>query len=290
MDLVACQAFVTAVDHGSITAAADELGLSRPTVSRRLSALEEDLGLALLHRTTRQVRPTPAGQKLYDRVRPVLQALDAGVEELVAERDGIVGRLVVSVPLVLVDEAARLVLALTREHPGLQVDLHAENRLTDLRAGQVEVALRAGRLDDPELVQRRLVTRDVRAVASPAYLDHHGRPNHPDELAHHILLQGLHPDGRPRESWPLLDGGRVRVQGRFRTGDQRALREAALADGGIALLSEVGYADAVAGGRLEVVLPDHVGARLDLYVVLARRTLQPARVRAFVEAAVQHFR
>lgn len=289
MDLVACQAFVTAVDRGTITAAAEELGLSRPTVSRRLTALEADLGLALLHRTTRAVRPTPAGQKLYDRVRPLLAALDAGVEELVAERDGILGRLVVSVPLVMVDEVARLTVALTRDHPGLQVDLRAENHLSDLRGGAVEVALRAGRLDDPDLVQRRLITRDVRAVASPTYLDVAGRPTRPEDLAHHAILQGLHPDGRPRSSWPLCDGGRVEVRGRFRTADQRALREAALADGGIALLSEVGYADAVAEGQLEVVLPHAVGTRIDLYVVLARRTLQPARVRAFVEAAIQHF-
>ncbi|MCB9692899.1 MAG: LysR family transcriptional regulator [Alphaproteobacteria bacterium] len=289
MDLVAFQAFVSAVDHGTITGAAAALGLSRPTVSRRLADLEASLGLALLHRTTRRVRPTAAGRQLYARVRPLLDAVEDGVEALVAERDGVVGRLVVSVPPPIAREVAALAVRLTREHPALEVELRAEVGLADLRTDQVEVALRAGRLEDPDLVQRRLARRAVRAVATPAYLAAHGRPTQPEELADHTLLEGLHPNGTRRGSWPLQDGRRVAVAGRFRTSEEAALLEAVLQHGGIALLSEVTYARPLAEGRVELVLPEVVGTTLDLHAVFARRSLQPARVRAFVDAAVAWF-
>ncbi len=289
MDLAACRAFVCAVNCGTITAAAEQLGVSRPTLSRRLAALEESVGLALLHRTTRAVGPTPAGRRLYDRLQPMLAELEAVGEQLRSERDGIVGRLVVSVPPAIATDVTGLLVALQDRHPGLEVHLLTEVRVADLRTDTVEVALRAGRLDDPDLIQRRLCGRDVRAVASPAYLAEFGRPSTVGELASHDVLMGLHPDGTPRHAWPLLDGGWVEVSGRFHTADQAALLTAALADGGIALLTDVTYGSPVSEGRLECVLPEVVGTRLDLHAVYARRTLQPARIRAFVDAAVDWF-
>ncbi|MCB9676302.1 MAG: LysR family transcriptional regulator [Alphaproteobacteria bacterium] len=290
MDLVACQMFVTTVDAGSITAAAARLGLSRPTLSRRLAALEDALGIALLHRTTRKLTPTPTGLRLYRRLQPLLREVDGVTEALHAERDGVVGRLVVSVPPAVADEVAVLLVHLMREHPHLETELRSEVGLTDLRDGEVEVALRAGRLDDPDLVQRRLGARPVRAVATPAYLREHGTPMAPEDLAVHALLLGLHPDGTPRTAWPLRDGRWLPVAGRLRTADQNATLAACLADGGIALLSEPTYASALDAGRLAFVLPDQVGTDIELHAVFARRTLQPARVRAFVDAAVAWFR
>ncbi|MEZ4316168.1 MAG: LysR family transcriptional regulator [Myxococcota bacterium] len=290
MDLVACQLFVTTVDAGSITAAARQLGLSRPTLSRRLTALEAELGLALLHRTTRTLTPTPTGLGLYRQLQPLLREVEGVAEALRAERDGVVGRLVVSVPPAVADEVAALVVHLLGLHPGLEVELRSEVRVTDLRDSDVEVALRAGRLDDPDLIQRLVGSRLVRAVATPAYLRAHGTPRTPEELGQHALLIGLHPDGTPRTAWPLLDGTRVPVAGRLRTADQNATLAACLADGGIALLTEPTYGAPVRAGQLELVLPERVGATIELHAVFARRTLQPARVRAFVEAAAAWWR
>lgn len=290
MDLVACQLFVTTVDAGSITAAAATLGLSRPTLSRRLSALEEDLGLALLHRTTRSLTPTTTGLRLYQRLQPLLRELEGITEALQAERDGVVGRLVVSVPPAVADEVATLLVHLMQQHPLLETELRSEVQVTDLRDGEVEVALRAGLLDDPDLIQRLVSSRPVRAVATPAYLREHGTPQTAQDLGHHALLLGLHPDGSPRRAWPLLDGTRVLVSGRLQTADQTATLAACLAHGGIALLTEPTYAASLQAGLLELVLPEVVGTTIDLHAVFARRSLQPARVRAFVDAAATWLR
>jgi DNA-binding transcriptional LysR family regulator len=127
-------------------------------------------------------------------------------------------------------------------------------------------------------------------VAAPAYLDARGRPTTVDDLSGHTLLAGRHPDGRLRDSWPLRDGRRLPVTARFSTDHQQALLHATLAGGGIALLSEVTSGTALAAGELELVLPDHIGVELPLYAVVARRRLQPLRIRAFLDAAVAWFR
>ncbi|MEZ4335266.1 MAG: LysR family transcriptional regulator [Sandaracinaceae bacterium] len=281
--------FATTLELGSITAAAAALELSRPTLSRRLAALEERLGLALLHRTTRRLSPTPAGRRLYDQMRPLLEEMRRIETQLVEERDAVTGRLRVSAPPVLAPELARLLVALRREHPALEIELVGDIRWADLRSDAIDVAVRAGRIQDRELVQRRLTTADVSAVAAPGYLARRRAPSTLEELSTHELLRGHGPDGHPQAWWPLRNGERVAVSGGFTSNDQLALREAALADGGIALLSEVESEAALVDGRLVRILPELLGTPLRLHAVYARRRLQPARVRIFVEALVAWF-
>lgn len=287
MDLNAYRAFVLAVEHGTITEAAAELGVSRPTLSRQLSALEERLGLALLHRTTRQVRATPRGRRLYEELRPIIDDMDGIEARLQEERAEPVGWLRVSVPPVIAADIMPALEALRREHPKLRIELHADVRWADLHDDRIDVAVRAGRVGDPTLVQRRLGVRDVYAVASPAYLEAHGEPDGVEALSNHALLRGLGPNGDAHESWPTWSGGRVPVDGSFVSNDQRVLLEAALMGSGIALLSDVSAGHHVASGRLRPVLPEIVGTALVLHAVFARRTLQPAAVRVCIDALVR---
>ncbi|MCB9765665.1 MAG: LysR family transcriptional regulator [Alphaproteobacteria bacterium] len=289
MDLDLYRCLVTTVDHGSITAAAAALGLSRPTLSRRLSELEAHLGLALLHRTTRRVEPTPAGRRLVDQLRPVLQDLARIEQSALEERDEVSGVLRTSVPPVLAPDIVRLVVQLQQEHPRLEVELLADIRWAELRGDRVEVAVRAGRVGDPDLIRRRLGASEISAVAAPDYLARRGTPARVEDLADHRLLRVHGPEGTPMLWWPLRSGGRVPVSGAFSSNDQRALLEAALAGGGIALVSESSSAQALARGLLVRVLPDQIGVRLPLHAVYARRKLQPARVRVFVDGLVRWF-
>lgn len=289
MDLIALQQLVATVDHGSITAAAHELGLTRPTLSRRLAALEDDLGLVLLHRTTRAVTPTPAGRRLVDEAGPLLDALRDVERSLHQERDEVVGCLRVSVPPVIAGDVARLLVDLRRTHPHLQVELRTGTQHADLQADGIEVALRAGAPGPPDLVLRRLRSVDVHAVAAPATLTRDGVPETPHDLRHHTLLRGLTAQGQPRTHWPLRDGGSLPVDGPVVMDDQRALLEAALAGGGVALLSQVTAGSALERGALQPVLPGVIGTHLDLHVVFAHRDRQPARVRAFIDAVVDAF-
>lgn len=287
VDLDGYRAFVRTVEAGTITAAAQALGIARPTLSRQLAALEEQLGLALLARTTRSVTPTPAGRRLYAEAAAHVDAIAGIARRLRDERQTVSGRLRVSAPPVLGPAMARLLVELQAEHPALDVELSTDVRHVDLRAEGIDVAVRAGRVGDPELVQRRLGRSRVGAFASPGYLAGAGAPADLDALTEHTLLRGVDRAGRPQAWWPLYDGGRIAVDGRFCSDDQRALLDAALAGGGVALLSAVTADGPTLRGDLVPVLPVILGAPLDLYAVTTRRTLQPARIGAFVEAAVR---
>jgi len=286
VDLNAYRAFALAVEHGTITDAAAELGVSRPTLSRQLTALEEQLGLALLHRTTRRVTATPRGRRLYAELRPILDDFEGVQARLHEERSEPAGWLRVSVPPVIATDMLPVLETLHRDHPKLSIDLNADVRWADLHSDAVDVAVRAGRVGDASLVQRRLGVRDVYAVASPAYLEAHGRPRTVEALAEHALLRGKDPLGQPQLRWPTWSGARVPVGGRFVSNDQRVLLEAALHGSGIALLSDVSAGQHLADGRLERVLPEILGTALILHAVFARRTMQPAAVRACIDALV----
>lgn len=286
MDLNAYRAFVLAVERGTITEAAAELGVSRPTLSRQLAALEERLGLALLHRTTRQVKVTPRGRQLYEQLRPVVDEVDGIEARMREERAEPVGWLRVSVPPIIATDIFPTLEGLRRSHPKLSVEMLGEIRWADLHTDRVDVAVRAGRVGDASLVRRRLGARDVYAVASPAYLALHGVPSSLDALEGHDLLRGHDPHGEAMRSWPTWKNARVPVDGRFVSNDHRVLMEAALSGAGIALLSDVTAGRHVDAGRLVRVLPDEVGVELVLHAVFARRTLQPASVRACIDALV----
>ncbi len=289
MDLLACRQLLTVVETRSISEAAKILGLSRPALSRRLSALEHQMGLALLHRSTREVRPTAAGRRLVARVAPLFAELDTVEAEMAAERDEVVGRLTVSVPPPIANQIGALTTELQAKHPKLEVFVCAEVGMADLRTGEIEVALRAGPLTDADLICRYLTHRPVRAVASPAYLAGAAPLEQLDDLGAQRVLLNAGSDGVPTRRWPLLQGGWVEVSGRFSSNDQQAVLSACTGGGGVALLSEVSYGPALAGGELEIVLPELVGTSLTLHAVTARRTLQPARVRAFIDEAARWF-
>ncbi len=276
-----------AVERGTITDAAAELGVSRPTLSRHLAALEERLGLALLHRTTRQVKVTPRGRRLYEELRPLLDGVDGIEARLQEERAEPVGWLRVSVPPIIATDILPSLEELRQAHPKLSVEMLGEVRWADLHADRVDVAVRAGRIGDASLVCRRLGARDVYAVASPGYLESHGTPSTASDLKAHDLLRGHDPHGDVSTSWPSWKGGRIPVDGRFVSNDHRVLMEAALSGAGIALLSDVSAGRHVDAGRLVRVLPDEVGVELMLHAVFSRRTLQPASVRACIDALVR---
>lgn len=286
MDLNAYRAFVLAVERGTITDAATELGVSRPTLSRQLAALEERLGLALLHRTTRQVKVTPRGRELYEQLRPLIDGVEGIEARMHEERAEPVGWLRVSVPPIIATDILPTLEGLRRSYPRLSVEMLGEVRWADLHADRVDVAVRAGRVGDASLVRRRLGARDVYAVASPQYLEQHGTPDTASDLKEHELLRGHDPHGDAMTSWPSWKGERIPVAGRFVSNDHRVLMEAALLGAGIALLSDVTAARHVDAGRLIRILPDEVGTELMLHAVFARRTLQPASVRACIDALV----
>ena len=283
------RAFCLAVETGTITDAAAALALPRPTVSRQLARLEEDLGVALLHRTTRRVTPTAAGQRLYERVGPLLDQWASLEDDVRRDADLVRGSVRVSVTPVAAALLLPAVQRLRRNHPELTVELVSRIYLPDLRSEGFDAAVWAGEPRDPELISRTLTVGHVGLVASPAYLERFGVPASVEALEQHRLLRGHSGSARPRVWWPLRSGGRVRVGGTFVCNSGPLLRAAALAGEGICLLADLQAGEALEDGRLVRVLETEVGTDAALRLLTTRRTLIPARLRAFIDETVASF-
>lgn len=279
--------FVRAVEARSISRAARELGVPRPTVGRRLARLESKLGVRLLRRTTRTMALTDAGEALYQRARAVVEAASDARDAVVRRDDAVRGRLRVSAPPVQGGLLGPLVAEFLATYPDVRVELETTTRHVDLVSDGFDVALRASSELAPGLVARTLGRTRVVAVASPEYLARAGTPRRAADLVHHACLLGYARGERPTTHWPRLRGGQLRIEGRLASNDIEVVRAAALAGHGIALLPLPLIHEDIAGGRLVPVLAAQIGAETRFAVVYAEREFLPAAVRAFVEAVVR---
>lgn len=273
--------FVEVAQARSFRGAAEATGVPNSTLSRRISALEKAIGLRLLHRTTRKVELTEAGQLYYERCRRIVDEARLAHEQLGAMQAQPSGVLRASLP---VDFAtlylAPLMAEFARLHPGLRFDLDLTPRRVDLIAEPFDVAIRTGELSDSSLVARLLARLDVAAYASPGYLQRAGEPGHPAELAQHECL-GFAKAGR----WTLHRGDEsveVAVAGRFMANSLGLFRRLATLDLGVILVpKEIAAAD-VAAGRLRRVLPQWQGKSTPVYALTETRLL-PAKTQRFIE-------
>jgi DNA-binding transcriptional LysR family regulator len=284
--------FLQVLDLGSISAAARHMDLSVAVASQRLKRLERDLGVRLLHRTTRRLHATPEGLALARDGRALVEEL-ALLGERLRERGGdVAGTLRVTAPASFGRQyIAPLVAGFLAAHPRLQVSLDLDDRVVDLVGAGYDLAIRIGRLDDSSLVSRRLAANEQVLCAAPDYLRRRGVPQEPGALAGHdcLLLTGR--DGS-RDVWRLTaaDGTplEVRVRGRFESNYGAVLREAAVAGLGISMHSVWHVYRDLAQGRLQVVLPGYPPPRTGIHAVMPGRVLVPPRVRAFTDHLATH--
>ena len=285
--------FLRVLDLGSITAAAHSLDLSVAVASQRLKRLEKELGVRLLHRTTRRLHPTPEGAALAEQGRVLveeLETLGAGLREAAQEIAGTL-RMTMSASFGRQYVSPRLPAFLAR-HPKLRLSIHLSDNVVDLVSEGFDLAIRIGALDDSRLVARRIAPNRRVLCASPDYLRRRGRPRQPEDLAHHDCLLLFGSGGR-QDVWRLgtPTGGEVavRVQGRLESNFGEVLRDASLAGEGIVIHSLWHIADDLRAGRLEVLLPDYPLATTAISAVMPQRRLVPPRVRAFTEFLIEEF-
>ena len=255
--------FVAVAETRSFRGAAARLGVSAAAVSKALRRLEGDLGVTLLHRTTRHVSLTPEGEALHAHARDALDRLAAGLDRVARTRGVAEGPLRVSISPVLGRLVVGALPRLLQRHPGLVPDLSMTDRVVSLAEDEVDVAVRIGRLDDSALIAHRLRLARWVTVASPAYLARRGEPSVPAELAVHLCLKYAPPKGGVVE-WTFASAGqgasgaRTPTALRFDHGD--ALVDAALAGLGIAQVFDWMAEEAVRAGRLVEVLSPHAAA------------------------------
>lgn len=288
MDLVAqMETFVRVVEMGSLSGAARRTGQSLAAVSRQLAALEAELGGALVVRTTRKLSITEAGRAFHERSLRVLAEVDAARHVVRGDR-AMRGRLVVSAPVSLGIQRAELFLALTTAHPSLTIDLRLEDRIVDLVAEGIDVAIRVGVAppDTGTYVAHTLGPVRRVLVASPRWLARHGRPRHPSTLASHPALLHL-PAGGDGDTWALRSEGgedaRIPMRGTLRSNALVVLRDLAIAGHGVAMVADFLATEALASGALERVLPTWEGPRATAYAVHPAVLRGSAKMRALVE-------
>jgi DNA-binding transcriptional LysR family regulator len=275
------------VETGSFTRAADVLGLSASGVSRAVARLEAKIGVRLLERTTRALRLTREGTRLYELAAPHLSGIEEAADAVAGAAATVRGVLRVSLnPLF-----ARYVLAprlpeILARYPELELKMVPVPDAADLVAEGVDVAVRFGPQPASSMSSRLLLHTRVLTVASPAYLKRHGRPKVPQDLAGHECLQYINPqDGRAFD-WEFHRGKDVLVvdtRGRLTLTDGDALVRACVAGAGVAQMLALGFEPLIASGALVDLFPDWPGETFPLYAVRPSRRLPPAAVEAFLD-------
>ena len=275
--------FVEVVKARSFRGAAQALGMPNSTLSRKINELEKFIGLRLLHRTTRKIELTEAGQIYYERSRRIIDEARLAHEQLGSLLAQPQGMLRVSLPAdFAVVILAPLIKAFSDSHPGISFDFDLTPRNVDLVSEPYDLAIRMGSLPDSGLIARKLGSLPRSLYASPAYLRRNGTPDNPDELTHHECI-AMRQD-KPGH-WLLQrkeDEISVTPTGRFQMNSIGMMRRFAEMGAGIAILPDKIVEEEVIDNKLTRVLPDWQAEEVTIYALTETRLL-PAKTQVFIE-------
>ncbi len=284
-------AFVQTVEAGSLTLAAERLGLSKSAVGKAVARLEDRLGARLLHRTTRSLSLTDDGRAFYESCARALAELEAAESVLAERRQVPRGRLRVDLPVTF----GRLhvlpaLLALAAEHPELRLDLSFSDRFIDLVDEGVDLAVRLGDLDDSRLVTRRLAAQRMVVCAAPAYLAARGEPASPADLLDHDCV-AYSIAGRPNPWRFTGPGGPFTLvpPARILATNGEAMRDAALAGRGLTQLPTFLVGGELRSGALRAVLGAYAADGPPIQAIYPHARHLSPKVRAAVDALVRCF-
>lgn len=282
--------FVRVVEHGSFVSAARALRLPKTTVSRKVQDLETRLGAQLLHRTTRKLGLTEAGNVYFEHCQRIARDLDEAESAVGQLQGGPRGWLRFTAPYSIgIDKIAPLLGEFHKRHPEVRVEMVLSNESLDLIDKEIDVALRVGRLPDSNLVARRLAIFRTQVYASPLYLERHGEPLHPDDLQHHRTLAMQKARRNGGYVWTLNDGSGdsdFAVNPVLVANDPGALKGALLCGEGLMLAADVMVKPYAEQGFVRRVLAGWIGPEYEMNAVFPRGQVQSPKVRAFVDFLV----
>lgn len=284
--------FAKVVELRSFAGAATDLSLSKATVSKAVSRLEQRLGARLFNRTSRRLALTDAGQKLSERAARLLADGEAAENEALAQSATPRGLVRLAVPMTFgVRKVAPILPEFLAAYPDVAIDLHLSDAMVDLIGEGFDAGLRIASLPDSSLIARRLCAMPRYTVASPAYLKRHGRPTHPMHLARHQCLGYAYLSTPDVWRYTNAAGEQVSVRpaGPLRVNNGEALMPALLAGLGIADLPDFIVGDAVASGEVEVILKGWKQAEGAVHLVTPPGGPRPARVEVLGDFLTGHF-
>jgi DNA-binding transcriptional LysR family regulator len=293
MDLLqGMQLFIRVVETGSFSKASTDLGITQPTATKHVAALEQRLGVRLFHRSTRGVTPTEIGLLYYDKCLLIARELEDAENLTSLEQSRVRGQLRISTSVgfgrrVLVP----LIIGFMREHPDLQIDLSFDDRYVNLVEQGVDLAIRMGQLADSSLGASYLGVNPWVVVASPDYLAQRGTPAHPDELGQHsaLIYSTVQGDERWRFVGPDGQANQVPVHGPMRSNNLSALLAASRAGMGLAALPCYVAHASITEGLVRPVLTEWTLPSQEIHAVFPSPRLVPTKVTGLIGWLKGHF-
>jgi DNA-binding transcriptional LysR family regulator len=285
MDLIAAlRTFLRVADTGSFSAVAGELGVTQPAISRQLSALEQQLGARLVHRSTHAVTLTEEGRDLILSAQQLIDSAEILQQSVGRCRSKPLGRVRLSVPVPLGIYLSSHISQLLDRCENLSIDLVLRDGVSDLVEEGIDLEVRLGPVADSALISRRIGSTTAFLVAAPQYLQGRTPPAHPRDLQEHECIV-YHRWGQDDVWWFSSAEGdiSVSVRGRFRANNATAVYRAALDGRGIALVSHILALEDIQKGRLRALMTEYPPRSFPLSLVYASRRNLPLRTRAVIE-------
>lgn len=278
--------FSKVVERGTLSKAAVDIGVGQPAVSKAIAAMEEELGVRLLLRSTRTLTLTDAGRRYYERCRQALALLDEANAE-VTEGDVPRGALKLHGPVVLGELfLGPATVSFQRKFPQVRCELTLLDSYVDLVAEGADLSIRLGAITDPSVVRRRLGTMERLLVAAPGYLKKHGVPRIAQDLADHRSVRF---SGLPSGNTMTLNSVSVEMTPSYLSNNAITLKQALLGELGIGLVTRWLVEEELRRGKLVVVLPDAPPSSLEVSAVVPTAKFTPTRVREFLRLLMKTF-
>lgn len=284
--LVALRSFVCTVEHGGFSAAARELGVSQPAVSQHVRALEDELNVQLLNRSTRRVQLTDAGETYFQHAQEILGSLEEADNAVRSLQQQMTGRLAIGMPVVFGEVIlSEFLVGFAARYPCLTLDVTLTNRLDDPIAAGLDVAIRLGQPANEDAIARRVGLIERRLVAAQSYLDRRGRPEKPADLAQHdfLLYALIVGDDEIELVGPGGKSERVLVKPVLRTDSAEMIRRTAFAGRGVTICHQPAIDARVRYGDIEPVLPEWRMRPQEVYAVYPSNRRLSLKVRRLVE-------
>lgn len=290
-ELRAMEIFAKAVALGSLRKAALAQGITPQAASQALSQLEHYLGVRLLHRTTRSISLTEEGQQFLESTQPALAMLERALQRVRRTKDEIAGPLHIAAPSSgFVPVIWPVLDAFCQQYPEIQPNVHLDDQISDWVQERIDVGFRIGRLPEEGVIARKLFPLQLIVCAAPAYLERYGEPLRLEDLSEHRCSVFRHPATGQVFPWYLKVEEEIvsHVLSPTLSTNNAELELRAILDGQvIGQLSAISAAPHIRAGRLKPVLLPHVADHISVYLYYGSRRAQPARVRQFIEFALE---
>jgi DNA-binding transcriptional LysR family regulator len=283
---------IAVVETSSFTAASERLGMSKALVSKYVGKVEKQLGIRLFNRTTRRLALTEAGRRYYEQSVTLLDQYNALVDDVTGEKTKPRGLLRISAPVTFGEmKLSPLIPKFLALYPDLKIELVLTNSDIDMLEEGIDVRLLIGGVDDSSMVARHLKTFPLVLSASPTYIRKNGLPKTPQQIVEHSCI--IDSNFRIGKQWPIIspkgEADNIEVKSSISVNSPQAVREIAIAGGGISMCPSFIVEDAINDGRLLTILPGYTTLEFGLFAIYPHRKYVAKKVKCFIDFALDEF-